>query len=456
MLPAVAYSDQTQADILIIGAGLCGLSTARHLIDGAARQGIAPPKIVILEASETPGGRVKTALKENGVTVNTGAHWFHGGESNPFYRWVKNRYPEMTFREDTVRHVRGIFNNASVGPEFRERNGAALESAYASFSRENPDRDLSLAALAEKVGTQEARDYARFMAQLWAAADDPAEVSAREFFTDPFGPGGMQLAGGNGRLIERIVAELRTDGVTIVTGTPAQSVDQTGDFAVARSRNGQQWQAQQVVSTVSIGVLKSETITFHPAHPPELAAFLDAAKMGHMAKISLPMQSAFFAAGNIAPDTHIDIFKPEGLVFCHAHSGGEPVISVLTGGALARKTESMTQEEIFTFLDRTIGQVPGFETYRQFLAGAPKATGWGKDAFVGGAYATLPAGNGDRPGPVRNGRLVITGEAFVNNPEVGAATMAAAWYAGEQAAAMILEAYKARPQTQPCAIPEFL
>ena len=47
-----------------------------------------------------------------------------------------------------------------------------------------------------------------------------------------------------------------------------------------------------------------------------------------------------------------------GVAICHAHSGGEPVISVLTGGALARKTESMTQEEIFTFLDRTIGQVP--------------------------------------------------------------------------------------------------
>src|SRR5215468_11578139 len=62
-------------EVLVIGAGIAGLTAARDLaVDGY--------DVAILEARERIGGRIWTS-HELGVPVDLGASWIHGFEDNP-------------------------------------------------------------------------------------------------------------------------------------------------------------------------------------------------------------------------------------------------------------------------------------------------------------------------------------------------------------------------------------
>lgn len=67
--------------VLVIGAGISGLSAARHL----QKNGITD--VTILEATDKAGGRIHTEKFGNGL-VELGAQWIHG-EQNEFCQLVK-------------------------------------------------------------------------------------------------------------------------------------------------------------------------------------------------------------------------------------------------------------------------------------------------------------------------------------------------------------------------------
>lgn len=73
-------SQTNEYDVIIIGAGMAGISAALELIQSGVTN------IVILEASDRTGGRVWTISFDNG-TIEKGAQWIHGGEdANPIYK----------------------------------------------------------------------------------------------------------------------------------------------------------------------------------------------------------------------------------------------------------------------------------------------------------------------------------------------------------------------------------
>ena len=62
-------------DVVIVGAGVAGLSAARVLIAGGRT-------VAILEASPRIGGRVFTDIASLGVPFDRGAAWIHGADEN--------------------------------------------------------------------------------------------------------------------------------------------------------------------------------------------------------------------------------------------------------------------------------------------------------------------------------------------------------------------------------------
>ena len=79
--PSSSSSLSHKPRVVIIGAGLCGISAAHHLFT------MSPPnsfELTILEASARVGGRILTSTFD-GQRVEMGATWIHGIEGSPIH-----------------------------------------------------------------------------------------------------------------------------------------------------------------------------------------------------------------------------------------------------------------------------------------------------------------------------------------------------------------------------------
>ena len=98
-------------DILVMGAGMAGVSAAKRL----SEHGIN--KVVVVEGSDRVGGRVKD-VQFGGITVEVGANWVHFSnmrehELNPIELLVKDaklNYIEDDY-QDLIFRYRGESNN---------------------------------------------------------------------------------------------------------------------------------------------------------------------------------------------------------------------------------------------------------------------------------------------------------------------------------------------------------
>nr|XP_045595354.1 peroxisomal N(1)-acetyl-spermine/spermidine oxidase-like isoform X1 [Procambarus clarkii] len=66
-------------DVVVVGGGVAGLTTLKTLLDHGVED------VILLEAQDYLGGRVRT-IRQDGVLVEEGAEWIHGGQDNPLYK----------------------------------------------------------------------------------------------------------------------------------------------------------------------------------------------------------------------------------------------------------------------------------------------------------------------------------------------------------------------------------
>ncbi|ALC45643.1 CG8032 [Drosophila busckii] len=74
-------SNSTNVKVLIIGAGMAGLSAANHLL----QNGCKTDEILIVEARGRVGGRIVSIPLSNNQKVELGANWIHGVLGNPIF-----------------------------------------------------------------------------------------------------------------------------------------------------------------------------------------------------------------------------------------------------------------------------------------------------------------------------------------------------------------------------------
>lgn len=63
----------TNTDVIVVGAGMSGISAARYLANKKV-------KSIVLEARSRIGGRINTWTFKDGSKVDLGAAWIHGTE----------------------------------------------------------------------------------------------------------------------------------------------------------------------------------------------------------------------------------------------------------------------------------------------------------------------------------------------------------------------------------------
>lgn len=256
------------AHVVVVGGGFAGLGAATELEK-------AGHTVTLLEAKDHLGGRAFTDKSSFDFAFDMGAMWIHGIKTNPLYE-MANKFGVQTMVTD-YDNLR-VFDH--TGTEVAD---SKIETLYDKFSakmnrlRNEADKDVSLGASMEKTLSslglsQEEQNLMRFKVCDEIELDIAASVynaSGYWYDADANLPGGDVLIvdpRGFAGLVEAIAAGLKD----VSLNTSVTKVDYSSSNGVSVHTSAGIINADYVVMTASLGVLKTDIISFVPALPTKI------------------------------------------------------------------------------------------------------------------------------------------------------------------------------------------
>ena len=411
-----------QADVIVIGAGIAGLTAANEL----SRRGL---KVVILEARERVGGRIYTLHPSaTNVPVELGAEFIHGRPPNLWNALRRaNVHPEELTGQPWCRDERGLHE---CGQMFSE-----VDKIFQAMSKTAPDVSLAQFLRAHRGEfAQKATERTIAYVEGFHAADRN-RISVRSLIksneADEKIDGDSQFRAREGydRLLQALLRDITRHGVHIRLNTVATTIEwRPGRVSVlarvARS-SVKQFLAPAVVITLPLGVLKarpSQGVRFMPRLDQKRRA-LASLQMGPALRVSLLFKERFWASRESASDNQNNL---SSLGFLFAQDFKFPTwwsmlprkAPLLTGWAAGRRARALAGLSETEIVEAALQSLAGiFEMKKSALAKSVLAAfthDWQRDAFSQGAYSYAQVGGADAPRdlavPLAN-TLFFAGEA---------------------------------------------
>jgi len=289
------------APVVVVGAGFAGLAAARRLHDGGRA-------VVVLEATETLGGRARTDWSLGGP-LHLGAGWLHGEQDHPLVTLGATGVATDWETVDTF-----VVGHGPVELAAARRAHATLEARLAEASERarrsaraagDPAYDeIAAATLAGLVqeGVLAAGGIDELVIRTWLRGEleslyaaVPGELSFR-YGIEPYALPGRDLL-----LTTAIEPMLRrlADGLDIRFGMRVGAVrllDGPGPARWQLDVDGHDpFAAAAVVVTVPSAALAAERITFDPPLPERVRHALGGVGAGPVAKVFFRFDTAFWA-----------------------------------------------------------------------------------------------------------------------------------------------------------------
>jgi len=427
LLPGCSNDDEPEGDsppgdapkerIMVIGAGMSGLAAARRLAD-------AGMDVTVLEARDRIGGRTWTNTSL-GVPIDLGGAWIHGPEKNP-----------LTALADEVgaKRVETDFDRPVVYQDGRELGSDVVADTLKRWQ----EITKALAPLSEQAGADESvatglSEVADMNDPLiqWAVASeivgeyaaDPDELSLKWLGNEgEFGGGDFILPGGYTQLTEHLAR-----GLTIKLSTEVNKVTHS-DSGVRLETTKGGFDADRVIVTIPLGVLKAGTIVFDPALSDEKQAAIERLGFGLLDKVVLKFDQPFWPDADVIGLVGGE--QPVSMLINGETFADAPLLVGLRGGREAREREALDDQD-------AVGQVVA-------ALNAPNPTGslvtrWAEDPYARGSYSFIAVGSSpddmETLGEPVGERLLFAGEA--TNPEFFA-TVHGAYLSGVREAERIL------------------
>ena len=381
-------------DVIVIGAGIAGLSAARALADRGVN-------VQVLEARDRIGGRVWTVDR-----LDLGAQWIHGTEGNPVTTLCRQLGIPLLYVGGDSSYLGGWENlhlldsgGKPVSLNSKTRSIAVADAIRDEFERWRSARspgksgDLPAAAAFARVMRRRGLDASKAREadwhvrintrDDWGGFRDTLSALYWEEGYQVYGYGDSAFPDGYGVLAERLA-----QGLPIRLNTVVSAVSHGGNGVTVLTGNGE-FRADAAIVTVPLGVLKSGALKFQPALPRAKRDAIRRLGVGCLAKLALFYDKPFWphepyvfgladGADAMSPSLAVNLWVTHRL----------PCLEFIVGGELGQQLERWPLDRAVAWaqaaLRRMFGQAPQpVRTLR---------TGWTLDPFALGAYSHIPVG----------------------------------------------------------------
>jgi monoamine oxidase len=408
--PTVSNAEQeaqNQRRILVIGAGLAGLTAARRLKASGH-------EVIILEGRDRIGGRIHTSAKWDDLPLDLGATWIHESTGNPLTVLAKEAKATLI----TTRYSDSIGYNTD-GKKWTAANEKHLDILRTKMhdlieAAQKSDMDKSLRQVLRSLVGPGATAVTRRQANFLLSSEMETEYSgsagqlSAHWYDNAVGYSGEDrlFAAGFRILVDHLAA-----GLDIRTGAVVSAIDWSHPEVRVTTSIGE-FTASDVLVTLPLGVLKTGKPVFTPPLPAAKQEAIAKLGMGLLNKCYLRFPTAFWPVNvdwlEYIPAVHGE--WTEWVSFKKA--ANKPVLLGFIAAETALAKEALTDAQIVASamsVLRTIfgAKIPNPTDYQ--------ITRWASDPFARGSYSfnavnSTPAMRSALATPLK-GRLYFAGEA---------------------------------------------
>jgi len=392
-------NENHSTDILILGAGMAGLTAARALADRGLR-------VTVLEARDRVGGRVFTRQTEEGVDVELGAEFVHG------------RAPELWALIDACEATT------------TERDGSMLrEEDDGGLAEDNPQEGDVFFAL-EELEDFEGEDVS--FAEWLKSSDVPEEehvmalnyvegfnasdatrigvksLGAQQRAEDAIeGDRTFHVQGGYRQLPEYLATRVRELGSDVRLRCEVQAIRWRVDGVIVETNAGA-LSAPKCIVALPLGVLQQANASGGIVFEPEPAALVHARRlaMGHVVRFSMVFRERWWESSGrldqkkLAAMSFLFTFSRMPPVWWTRHPEPEtvPTLTGWVGGTRSAALQGKSAGELGREACAALSEVFGVdEDEVRAQLQATYTHDWTSDPYALGAYSYVPPGALEAP-----------------------------------------------------------
>lgn len=417
----VNQSEDSVADVIVIGAGLSGLTTARKL----QGKGL---KVIVLEARDRPGGRLHTVTvpntsSRNGKPTNAdlgasyvgsnqrrvmeliqefGLETYSTNELEDLLYFEKNKWKRFTSVFPPAENILSwLDTNCTLRLIENMCEQVPLEAPWAAAKAAEWDRMTFREFIDNTVWTKAGRFIVEDTVRLNIAAD-PHEVSLLFVLYYLKTAGGihminateggaqeMKIVGGTQQLSLLLADKIGKENILL--NHPVVKIDQTGKNIFVTTIGNNIFKCQHVV--VSTPLSLQLQISFAPELPPSRTQLIQRVPMGCVMKAFLYYEAPFWKENGFCGSANIN--DKDSLVnytMDNSNSdGSSPALVAFIMAENARRAAQMTEEQRKQHIVQLFAKV--FQSQKALFPTAYVEKDWSSEQYSGGCYCVaLPPG----------------------------------------------------------------
>lgn len=272
-----------QEQVLIVGAGACGLIAAHYLSEKKHR-------VTVIEARERTGGRIHALEDIFSVPVEAGAEFIHGTQPLTLSLLEESENDKILLSGNRYQLRNGQLEEGDFSDEQWEMVTKALEKV-------ETDTDIAT-FLNEYFGSDdytELRKKVRTFVEGFDAADvnRVSALALREEWAGNDHEHQYRISGGYSVLIRYLQEKINRNGGAFIFSDPVKEIRWSKGAVSVHTIRGRVVEGEKAVITVPLGALQNGSIKFTPALPHHAAAFRHIG-FGGVIKVFVEFRHAFW------------------------------------------------------------------------------------------------------------------------------------------------------------------